>query len=112
MLFLCLPKEIYFHFDLLEGNLSFSDANMPFYMPVWGGQLSSKCSQIQKYLNSIRLQEGSAILKVSEIKKKVSIIRGGGGEDFPSFNYDGSPNQISFFPVGWVVWVGTWRSQE
>ena len=87
-------------------------------MPVWGGQLSSKCSQIQKYLNSIRQQEGggggggSAILKVSEIKKKVSIIRGGGGEDFPSFNYDGSPNQISFFPVGWVVWVGTWRSQE
>ena len=41
-LFLCLPNAIYFHFDLFEWNLAFSNANIPFQMPVWGGQPPSK----------------------------------------------------------------------
>ena len=47
-------KGIYFHFDLLKGNLAFTEVKMQFSVSLPGGQPPSKCSRFQKCLKFIR----------------------------------------------------------
>ena len=60
---------------------------MPFDMPVRGGQQPSKCSPIQKCLNT--MGGGEPFLKMSEIKKETELSNGEGGSiiigNFPLF---------------------------
>ena len=91
-LFLCLPKDIYFHFDLFQWNLTFSDANMPIYMPARG------VSQHQNSLNfknvSNRSEGGVSIFQKCLKFKNVPNVGGGGGVN-P--NWDIVPNFTVFF---------------
>ena len=66
--FLCLPNDIWSHFDLFDWNLGFSDANMPFYMPF----SNSKMSEFDP------LGGGSAIFKNVLNSKKSELSEGGG----------------------------------
>ena len=83
MPFSCLPKVMYFHFDLFEWTFAFSDANMPFDMPVRGGQPPSKCSQSQKCLNLIQGGRSSFFKNIwnSKISQLSSLIG-----NFPKFS--------------------------
>ena len=64
--FLCLPNDIWSHFDLFDWNLGFSDGNMPFYMPF----SNSKMSEFDP------LGGGSAIFKNVLNSKKSELSEG------------------------------------
>ena len=91
-LFLCLPEDIYFHFDLFEWNLAFSDANRPFRMPVRG---------VSRHQNSLNFKNvsnrseggGQHFSKMSQIQKCLKCRRGGGGQ--PQFGH--CPKFYHFF---------------
>ena len=78
-LFLCLPEDIYFHFDLFEWNLAFSNANRPFRMPVRG---------VSRHQNSLNFKNvsnrseggGQHFSKMSQIQKCLKCRRGRGGQ--------------------------------
>ena len=79
--FLCLPNDIWSHFDLFDWNLGFSDANMPFYMPF----SNSKMSEFDP------LGGGSAIFKNVLNSKKSELSEGGGSSLIEKFLSNSRP---------------------
>ena len=73
--FLCLPNDIWSHFDLFDWNLGFSDANIPFYMPF----SNSKMSEFDP------LGGGSAIFKNVLNSKKSELSEGGVKPNWENF---------------------------
>ena len=92
-LFLCLPEDIYFHFDLFEWNLAFSDANRPFRMPVRGVSRHQNSLNFKNVSNRSEGGGGSAFFKNVSNSKMSQMSEGGGVNP----NWDIFPNFTVFF---------------
>ena len=77
-LFLCLPEDIYFHFDLFEWNLAFSNANRPFRMSVREVSWHQNSLNFKNVSNRSEGGGGSAFFKNVSNSKMSQMSEGGG----------------------------------